>query len=183
MIGVSTNGVITLPYNANTLCCSPEPIAPGGSGDAVITRIAVAQEDLDPRYGGGVYVKQAVDGNSVTISWENVPFFGSSGTLVNAQATLHKTGSVTFCYGSGNSGSNSIAAGLEDDEFNLTFPMPLSGFNAGGVSSSFPQNSCACFVNGCVSYLSDRDDLIFQVVASSEPMDASVCAGLDDAIN
>ena len=63
--------------------------------------------------------------------------FLAVGTLVNAQATLHKTGSVAFCYGSGNSGSNSIAAGLEDDEFSLAFPMPLSGFNAGGVPSKY----------------------------------------------
>mmetsp|Transcript_640 Transcript_640/g.1267 ORF Transcript_640/g.1267 Transcript_640/m.1267 type:complete len:480 (+) Transcript_640:242-1681(+) len=156
-IGVSTNGAINVPYNSSSLCCDPWPIAVGGSGDAAIPRIAVAQEDLDPSYnpsydprydplyGGGVYIKTADDGNSVTSSWENVPHYGTPGTFVNAQVTLHKTGDITFCYGTGNTGSNSIAAGLEDDASSLAFPMPLDGFDAQGVSTSFPQNTCACF--------------------------------------
>ena len=137
-IGISTNGAINMPYRSTSYYIGP--IA--GS----VPRIAVAQEDLNPGAGGSIYAKTAADGNSVTISWENVPFFPNSG-FVNAQVTLHKTGDITFCYGSGNTAGNYISAGLSDNAFSLAFPMPLPGFDAQGRSALFPQNTCACLNN------------------------------------
>jgi len=153
-VGVSSNGAISVPYNSDSLCCRPWPIAPGGYYDAAIPRISVAQEDLFPSYGGGdIYMLEAADGDSVTFSWENMAFFGCSSCRINAQVTLHKSGSITFCWGSGDTGFNSIAAGIEDDEFSLAFPVPLPGFDQYGITGTYPAGQCACFVNDPETYV------------------------------
>ncbi|KAL3932836.1 MAG: hypothetical protein SGARI_003857, partial [Bacillariaceae sp.] len=150
-IGVTTKGALQMDLagGLDPFCCSAYPIAPGGTGNAAIPRISVAQADTladtDISAISNVYTQLGVDGTSMTISWEFVRFFGSQTDFVNAQVTLFKNGNVFFCWGEGNLESNSFAAGLEDDGFSLAYPVPLPGFDSQGITDTFPSNQCACF--------------------------------------
>ena len=163
-IGVSTNGLILVPI-ANWSLSAALPIKVGGGRQQKIPRISVVQSHIgDTRVNNkNTFIKEASDGKSVTISWENLAFYqgqiDSTGNgLVNAQATLHDTGVITLCYGEGIvaedscTGKSSIAGGIEDDEVELAYPIPtniISEFDREGIATTYPKyDSCACYYPG-----------------------------------
>jgi hypothetical protein len=123
-------------------------------GDYGRPRIAVAQADLYPEAGDGIFVKSGR--RSIMVSWENVPFFINGGE-VNAQAELFANGAVNICYGEGNiPDGESFAAGIEGGGDLVPYfkgdavAIPLSDddyFDAttGIADYIWPMNKCYCF--------------------------------------
>eukprot|EP00540_Astrosyne_radiata_P022093 CAMPEP_0116849574 /NCGR_PEP_ID=MMETSP0418-20121206/15652_1 /TAXON_ID=1158023 /ORGANISM="Astrosyne radiata, Strain 13vi08-1A" /LENGTH=127 /DNA_ID=CAMNT_0004481319 /DNA_START=73 /DNA_END=456 /DNA_ORIENTATION=+ len=78
---------------------------------------------------------------------------------LNFQATLFGHGKVELRWGEGNlPSSQSIAAGIEDDEAHIAVPASESPFGDGGVTApgTWPTNQCRAFVpdgNGGVNEL------------------------------
>ena len=147
-IVVSSNGQINLDGSTDDNCCSADPIDGQLSGD----RIAVAQEDLNPSSGGAIYVldKQT----SVIISYEDVPFYFSTG-FVNVQVELYNDGAIEIRYGLGDTGGNNLlAAGLESSS--TGFAAPLTDLThpvftgATGITNSWPENAGVRF-DACLS--------------------------------
>jgi len=147
-VHVSTNGHILINPGDNDRSFGFHAI-----GDNNNPRIAVAQEDLNPRSAGNVYIKKY--GQSAIISYEQVSFWVNSGFL-NAQAHLFADGRVNICFGNGNiTPGNKIAAGLEGGENDNVYggsegaiaaPLPGSPFNSVGSTTVFPPEAkCYCF--------------------------------------
>ena len=155
-IYVSSNGLINMaPGDTSSYCCSARPFPNPNLNmyNANSQRISVAHEDLDPGGNniGDIYTYVTIDlmAGSVTISWEEVEFFPSSGE-VNAQATLFSNGEVHICWGTGNTIGNSLAAGIQGPDSNDVFPavtFPTNVFSPIGIVSTYPTNLCACFLN------------------------------------
>jgi hypothetical protein len=151
-VRVSTNGQINIRSDdTDNNCCWVDPIGAYGK-----PRIAVAQEDLNPRTSGEIatLVKRGV--GSIVVSWENVSFYYDQGN-VNAQAELFANGAVNICYGEGNMGGQRFSAGIEggggsDPYWNGdAVVLPLSDdehFNSDGITSSWPTNKCYSFTPG-----------------------------------
>ena len=151
-IVVDVNGQINInPDNADKTCCLAKEI-----GTYENPRIAVAQEDLSPNYGGDIYIEKKC--NSIVISWEDVQFFsyGYSDYYANAQAELFKDGSVQLCYGEGRlyyddscGATREMTAGIEAGVNDPLFPngpalnYPL--FGKKGLTKRWPGGECFCF--------------------------------------
>ena len=129
-------------------------------GDNNKPRIAVAQEDLDPRVAGNVYMQTFYQ--SAIISYEQLPFYNDDypededSGFVNAQAHLFADGRVNICFGNGYITSDRvIAAGLEGGENDNVYggsegaiaaPLPGSPFDSVGSTTVFPPaGKCYCF--------------------------------------
>ena len=116
-----------------------------------IPRIAVWQQDLDPRIAGNIYVAN-MDGVSV-ISWEGVPQYGRlPENGVNFQVALHPDGNIEMRWDDGNPPTDFYArgaSGIEDDAAGVVVPtsrFPFGNETNGGVAASFPSNQCRTFV-------------------------------------
>ena len=129
-------------------------------GDNNKPRIAVAQEDLDPRVAGNVYMQTFYQ--SAIISYEQLPFYNDDypededSGFVNAQAHLFADGRVNICFGNGYiTSGNRFAAGLEGGENDNVYggsegaiaaPLPGSPFDSVGSTTVFPPaGKCYCF--------------------------------------
>ena len=142
-VQVSSNGQINIDStDTGSNCCSADPVEVGGA--YTNPRIAVAQEDLDPGDAGEVYTLDT--GTSFIVEYNTV-FWPNVGT-VNAQVEMFPNGNVELRWGSGDTaGTNSIAAGVEDDTRSVPAATPATGspFTAGGVTDTFPTGQCRLF--------------------------------------
>lgn len=158
-IRISSNGQININSNdSSDNCCRADAI-----GNYNKPRIAIAQEDLNLRTAGDVYIKKSID--SIVISFENnvefLDYYEDSTDMVNAQAELFSDGRVTICYGPGSiSGSNKMSAGIEGGENDNIYSetqvvSPLHGapFDENGIATTWPTTGqCYCFFPGANYY-------------------------------
>ena len=153
-VHVSTNGHILINPGDADRSCGFHTI-----GDNNKPRIAVAQEDLDPRVAGNVYITNYDSrfDHSAIISYEQLPFYQDEDSgFVNAQAHLFADGRVNICFGNGSiTSGNVMAAGLEGGENDNVYggsegaiaaPLPGSPFDSVGSTTVFPPaGKCYCF--------------------------------------
>ena len=148
-------------FNSSNLYANPLPfpIAKGGVGGALVPRISVVHEDLNPDIdnSGAEILYMSKTETSVTFSWEMIEFWDTGG-IVNGQVTLYIDGRVTMCWGNGIiPDSDSLAAGLEDDNLGYAFPAvifdgkgtPTNIFDSEGITDEYPANKCACYYPAC----------------------------------
>ena len=116
-----------------------------------IPRIAVWQQDLDPRVAGNIHVA-IVDGVLV-ISWKGVPQFGGlPENGLNFQVALHPGGNIEIHWSDGNPPTDQDTfgfAGIKDEAGVAVpatrFPFGNEAYDA-GIVPSFPSNQCRIFV-------------------------------------
>ena len=133
VVCLSSNGQI----NMGNACDSSFNLKAIGSYNAA--RIAFVQEDIDPPEGGSVKYLVKSSPSSLKISFEDVKFYPRDG-LVQAQVELFPNGDILFCYGEGDMASNRFAAGVETQD--AAYPIPDSPFNAVGITSVWPTDTC-----------------------------------------
>ena len=134
-------------------------------------RISAAHADLDPSFNGTAFngtlsagIFAGPMGDSFIISWEGVEDWFREGFYIFAQIQLFEDGRINLCWEDGFLGPFGdaflpMAAGFEDDEAHLYFPVqnenlytagtpnPLDpGFDEWGLTWEFPLNRCACYV-------------------------------------
>lgn len=145
-ITVSSNGQLNMDGRADDNCCSADPIAPNSYyGD----RVAFAQQDLDPPFGGGIYVLDKA--SSFVISFEGVPFYWNYGSdVANVQVELFESGQIELRWGSGATIHNSFAAGVQSDADLVYVPVATAGETTfvNGVTDTWPTNDGVRFVCG-----------------------------------
>jgi len=146
-VRVSTNGQINM--NSNDFSVARQEVLIGAYDRP---RIAVAQENLNPSRiaGGGIWTKRT-SSDSMLISWENVKYYRSMGSFINAQALLFSSGRVTICYGKGviRERYDQIAAGIEGGVKDHLFPNgPAVAYPVTNSDFLYPHplpGTCYCF--------------------------------------
>jgi hypothetical protein len=147
-VEVNSNGAVFPDGDHRFGTTETYPVELGGNYE--IPRIAVWQQDLDPRKGGNIFVAM-VDGVFV-ISWEGIPQYGGlAENGLNFQVALHPGGNIEIRWGDGNPPTNAAsgASGIEDDAAGMAVPatrFPFGDETNGGVSATFPSNQCRIFV-------------------------------------
>lgn len=93
-VDVSSNGYLYLQSGSITdsRCCDGNPLLFANESAS----IAVFGADLDPSAGGQVYLDLRAD--RLTVTWEDVPNFGTS-IPVDAQVQIHDDGRIVLLYG------------------------------------------------------------------------------------
>ena len=155
-IRVGSNGHINIDKSNN-----PSTVAGFSANSIAITStalpsgISVMHEDLNPSGGGNIRTYYSSANGSFTISYEGIPFYGSTIGTVNAQAALYPDGSVELRWGASTSdGTSSVAAGILDRSVIPPVLMPASalGFNSVGVATPatwYPGAQCQRFPPQC----------------------------------
>jgi len=148
-VSVTSNGAILMGPFLDSLCCSNWALDYGTAGGTPtyftpLPWIAVAQEDLNPGFQGDIW--RFDTGGSTIISWENVAFFGTTGSSLNAQVELFANGDIEIRFATSNSLGNNISSGLTNPGTPNVWFSPNSVdplFNAVGQTTGGapPQNS------------------------------------------
>jgi hypothetical protein len=144
-VQVSSNGQININAgDTDNNCCSADPVVVAGAYTQ--PRIAVAQEDLYPPTGGGIYALDT--GSSFIIEYDNIPFYFDVGN-VQAQVELFPNGDIQIRWGQVLSDGSSIAVGVEDDTRIPQDAVPATGapFVGDGIANNpnMPQDQCRSF--------------------------------------
>jgi len=136
---LSSNGQI----NMGETCDSSQHVKPIGSYNGA--RIALVQQNLNPRAGGTVKYLFNSSPASLKVSFEDVKFYdGDEGGIgsVQSQVELFANGDIIFCYGDGDLGLNYFAAGVEDSRCHVAYPIPDAPFDADGIAKEWPKKKC-----------------------------------------
>ncbi len=94
-------------------------------------RIALLFDDLDPSSGGGVY--RRVDSDAVTITWCDVPEFGSPANRVNVQLRIGSDGNLDFVYGA-TVGATGGVVGVSPGATGIFTPVDVSAAASAPIS-------------------------------------------------
>jgi len=86
-------------------------------------RVALLFDDLDPSSGGGVY--RRIDGDAITVTWCNVPEFGTSSSRVNVQVRIGSDGTIDFIYGA-TVAATSAVVGVSPGATGIFTPVDVS---------------------------------------------------------
>jgi hypothetical protein len=117
--------------------------------------ILVAAADLDPSQSGDIWIldntslSSSLDSETAYIvSWEDVAFYSSPESRINAQVHFYYNGTIELCWGPSLTGGNSsIRAGLFDPRFNAEVPAWGEPFDAEGFTKGgdWPTELCQAF--------------------------------------
>ena len=146
---MNSNGAVFPDGDHPTVTTGTYPVELGGSYS--IPRIAVWQQELDPRIAGNIFVAM-VDGVFV-ISWEGIPQYGGlAENGLNFQVALHPGGNIEIHWSDGNPPTDQDTFGFAGIKDEAGVAVPATRFPFGneaypaGEAPSFPSNQCRIFV-------------------------------------